>query len=60
MTGEDFTAWMEHVGMNKIKAAAALGLGRNTVARYMIEGAPEYIALACAAIAFGLPAWKKN
>lgn len=59
MTGEDFTAWMAHMKFRKADAAEALGLGRNTVPRYMEEGAPLYIALACTALAQGMPAWRK-
>lgn len=59
MTGEDLAAWMEAQGLNIIKAADLFGIGRNTMARYMKEGAPDYIAYACAAIAFGLPKWRK-
>lgn len=59
MTADDFKAWMAHQGINILQAAALLGLGRNTVARYQAEGAPEYIGYACAAISFGLPKWKR-
>lgn len=45
------------MGLNKVKAAAALGLSRNTLQRYEIEGAPLYIALACAALICGLAPW---
>lgn len=57
MTGEDFTAWMRHMNLEKGEAALLLGLGRNTVPRYMQAGAPAYIGYACAAIAMGLPQW---
>lgn len=60
MTGADFTAWMQLKGWNILKTAAELELGRNTVSRYMREGAPKHIAYACAALAFGLPAWKQH
>ena len=60
MTAKDFCAWLEHMGYNDAAATRALGLGsRNTLVKYKAEGAPAYIALACAALAFGLPAWKK-
>lgn len=57
MTGEQFTAWMKMMGFRKGDAAASLGIGRNTVPAYMKDGAPRYIALACAAISMGLPEW---
>jgi hypothetical protein len=60
MTGSDFTAWMHHMGWNIIRAAAELGLGRNTVTRYMSAGAPDYIAYACSARAMNLPKWKAH
>lgn len=59
MTAEDFTAWMEHQGLNVAQTARTLELSRNTVAKYQREGAPLSIALACAAVSFGLPPWKK-
>lgn len=51
MTGADFKAWRERLGLNRIDAAAALGTGRNQPQRYE-EGQeiPLYIALACAAL----------
>ena len=57
MTAHDFTAWMKHMNLDKGETARLLGLGRNTVPRYMAEGAPPYIGYACAAIAMGLPQW---
>lgn len=60
MTAEDFNAWIAHMGLNVSTAAKALDLSRNSVMKYQREGAPGYIGFACAAIAFGLPAWKKG
>ena len=57
MTADDFTAWMKHMGFSIADVTRALGLGRNTVPRYMKEGAPDHIGYACAALAFGLPKW---
>lgn len=57
MTGDDFTAWMQHMGYNRLQAAAALGVGRNTVPRWMNEGAPLHVALACTALALGMKPW---
>lgn len=56
MTADEFAAWRKRMGYNRVQAADALGLGRNQPQRYE-EGQPipKYIALACAAIAFGLP-----
>ncbi len=58
MTGYDFTRWMASHKLNVGAAAEALGVGRNTIPRYMKEGAPKHIGLACAAISMGLPEWK--
>lgn len=58
MTGDDFTAWMKHMHLGVSDAAERLGIGRNTVPRYMKEGAPKHIGLACAAIAMSLPEWQ--
>jgi hypothetical protein len=57
MTADDFAAWLAHMGLNKTKASRTLGIGRNTVDRYLVNGTPDHIAYACAAIAFGLPKW---
>lgn len=57
MTGNEFTEWMNHMGMNIIETARALGIGRNSVPRYQMEGAPRVVALACSALAMKLPAW---
>ncbi len=60
MTGDDFTAWMAHMGFNIAKTSTGLGISRNSVSKYMAEGAPDYIALACSALAQGLPKWRKH
>ena len=60
MSAEDFNAWLEHMNFNDAAATRALGLGsRNTLVKYKAEGAPVYVALACAALAYGLPAWRR-
>lgn len=58
MSGDDFQNWMAHRGYNIGQAAAALGLGRNTVARYLKKGTTDKtVALACSADAAGLQPW---
>lgn len=59
MEAKDFTAWMEHMNFNDSTAARALGISRTSVIKYKADGAPLSIGLACAALAFGLPAWRK-
>ena len=51
------TAWRNRLGLNKTEAASALGLSRNAYAGYEtgITRIPLYIALACAALSYGLP-----
>ncbi|WP_188825070.1 XRE family transcriptional regulator [Brucella endophytica] len=61
MKPEDFTAWRERMGFNRVQAAEALGLSRNMPQRYE-DGAAEiplYIALACAALIRGIAPWPK-
>lgn len=60
MTGEDFTEWMKREKHSVSSAARALGISRTTVMKYKEEGAPEYIGLACAALALGSGAWRSK
>ncbi len=57
MTPASFLAWRKRLGLTKIEAARRLGVGRNTILAYETGKAtiPLYVALACAALAFGLP-----
>lgn len=58
MTAQDFIDWLELMGFNDSEATRALGLGsRNTLVGYKSAGAPQYVALACSALAAGLPGW---
>lgn len=48
---------MTRLHFNKVQASAALGIARSTLDRYL-DGSvviPHSIALACAAVAHGLP-----
>lgn len=58
MTADEFRAWISHIGWNDTKVAIELGLSRHAVTKYKKEGAPNHIAYACAALAFGLPKWR--
>lgn len=42
------------------KLSDALGISENTMTAWRRNGAPRHVALACAAIAFGLPAWRRT
>lgn len=57
MSASDFATWMDRMGFKSNDTAAeALGVGsRNTIAKYRKDGAPLYIALACAALINNIP-----
>lgn len=57
MKAEDFTAWREMMGFNRVQCAEALGLSRNMPKRYEDGDAeiPLYISLACASLTHKLP-----
>lgn len=57
MTPASLIAWRERLGLNKSEAARRLGLSRNGYNAYETGARriPLYIALACAALAYGLP-----
>jgi len=57
MDAKDFTAWQAHMGFNDSETSRRLGITRKTIAKYKTDGAPLHVALACAALAFGLPPW---
>jgi hypothetical protein len=60
----DFEAWLSLMGgrrrITDSAAAEMLGLARNTVQAYRTGRTPmpRPVALACAALAFGLPPWR--
>ena len=57
MNAASLASWRERLSINKAEATRRLGLSRNAYAAYETgeRRIPLYIALACAAIAFGLP-----
>ncbi|MGE8131810.1 hypothetical protein ACQKQD_33260 [Methylobacterium sp. NPDC080182] len=62
MTADDFTAWTRFMkdtrGWSGLECARQLQCGPNQIRVWKDNGAPGYIGLACAALAFGLPAWR--
>ena len=57
MAGRLVRAWRDRLGFSKTDAALKLGLSRNAIIKYE-NGAseiPDHVALACAALAYGLP-----
>lgn len=57
MTGATFRAWRQRHALNRRDAAAKLGVHRNSITKWERDESAElpiHIALACAAISFGL------
>lgn len=63
MTAPDFAAWLAlmkaRAGWSKRRAARELGATPNTILNWERSGAPPYVALACAALAYGLAPWRQ-
>lgn len=57
MTPATLVTWMERLHLNKSGAASALGISRNTLDGYLAGKypIPKTVALACAALSYGLP-----
>tara|TARA_B100001079_G_scaffold54245_1_gene45264 strand:+ start:2620 stop:2832 length:213 start_codon:yes stop_codon:yes gene_type:complete len=59
MTTDDFVEWRSRAGLSRAAAARELGCSPKTVAAYESgQAIPRYIALAIAAIQFGLPPYR--
>lgn len=62
MAAPDFAAWVALMkatrGWSARRCARELACGVNQIAIWSETGAPLYIGLACAALAYGLPAWR--
>lgn len=68
MTPAEFKAWRKSMKLTQAQAAQALGLGKSAIEQYdtgkrrstgeTIAEVPRAVALACAALAHGLDAWK--
>ena len=56
MNSADLRRFRSERGWSKTRCAVELGIGRNTYAAYEAgREIPKTVALACAALAFGLP-----
>lgn len=57
VTPTTLTAWMQRLGFNKVQAAKALGISRSALDGYLSGKypIPKLVALACAALSYGLP-----
>lgn len=62
MPPETFAAWVAHMkaarSWSARECARQLGCGVNQISIWSAKGAPPYIALACAALSYGLPPWR--
>lgn len=47
MTAGEFKEWRRRLGLSQEQAAEALGLSRNTIARYEAGHTPQIVDLAC-------------
>jgi hypothetical protein len=54
MNAESFCAWLLKSKLSDRAAARELGCSRNSIVQWRANGAPRYVALACAAILAGL------
>jgi hypothetical protein len=64
MNPTDFLAWRIHMNrkerpLSERDTAEMLGASRTAIRGWSTKGAPRYIALACAALAYGLPEWRR-
>lgn len=59
ISGPDFTAWQEATGLPNNALDGIVGIHFNSARKYQAEGAPGTVALACAAVAAGLPPYSK-
>lgn len=57
MNGDDLKDWRERLKLSKAEASRLLGCSRRAFGEWEAgrNRIPEYISLACAAVAYGLP-----
>lgn len=63
MSAADFDAFVTFMMIRSDwsarKLSDALGVSENTMTAWRRNGAPRHVGLACGAIAYGLPAWRR-
>ncbi|WP_370193554.1 MULTISPECIES: hypothetical protein [Aurantimonas] len=57
MTAYDFIEWLDVMWLSDEEAARLLFVSIDEINGFKYEGASKTIALACAAVAVGVPAW---
>jgi hypothetical protein len=61
LTPADFSAWVAKMKAERRwsarRCARELGCAINSISTWSDRGAPAYVGLACAALAYGLPVW---
>ena len=67
MSPAQLTEWRQRLNLNRVEAAAALGVSRNALAWWEAghlggkpRPIPRHIALACSAVAMGLPPYSER
>jgi len=57
MTADQLRTWQAAMGLTQQQAAVAMGVSLATYKRWLVTGPSRLAALACAALAAGLPEW---
>ncbi len=60
MTANEFENWLDRLWLSDGEAARLLGVSRKRIKHFRQSGAPIYIGLACAAVAYKLHPWAKR
>lgn len=58
MTPQSMRSWLAAMKISAAEGARLLGIHANTMTKYKNEGAPQHVALACAALYHRLDPWK--
>jgi len=60
MSATDFCNWLKAMKTTRVQAAKLLGVSTHMIARYMREGAPLVVGLACTALYHRLDVWSEE